>query len=296
MPDWKFFRDREGNGYYYDRALKIRITDVNPFDYTPASSRGTDYYLHKGIEFVKAGRYVEGLFYLKSLKLLPMDNLRVEKNARDASKWINYLQKKHGTRYERYDMESTILLTFSDDKYSIINEKLRYKIVIKKKPRIVKASWKLNGAGYGFKFGFNLENDVIRKVNPAGGDPEKDNPEQDDFEKAVSDNESTDRGYDCIVGVETRILRGKTGSVGEAEDSWRNEFGRDNFKREELLREDDRVVYTYTYSDGVPFSGIEGIYINGKIIHIVRVLCSSSIKDKVFEEILKPVEEMVLVK
>jgi hypothetical protein len=198
-------------------------------------------------------------------------------------------------------MESTILLAFSDDKYSIINEKLRYKIVITKKPRIVKASWKLNGAGYGFKFGFNLEKDITGKDNPAGSDPGKENLKKEDlkrenFEEAVSDKENMDRGYDCIVGVETRILKGKIGSLSEAEDSWRNEFGRDNFKREEVLRKEDRAIYTYTYSDGVPFSGIEGIYINGKVIHIVRVLCSSSIKERVFEEILKPVEEMVLVK
>ena len=70
----------------------------------------------------------------------------------------------------------------------------------------------------------------------------------------------------------------------------------DNFKRVEVLRRDDRIVYIYSYSDGVPFSGIEGVYINGNIIHIVRVLCSDSIKDKVFEEIRKPIEEMVLVK
>lgn len=266
MPDWKFFRDREGNGYYYDRAMKIRITDEKPFDYTPAAQTGIDYYLHKGIELVKEGKYTEGLFYLKSIKALPSDNLRVKNSAVDASKWINALYKKHGTRYEKFDKESTILLTFSDGKYSIINEKLRYKLVINKKPQIIKASWKLNERGYGFKFGFNLE-----KVN-------------------YSD------GYDCVAGIETRILKGNIRNLTAAEESWRNEFGRDNFRREEILRTEDRIIYLYSYEDGVPFSGIEGVFINRNIIHIVRVLCSNSIKDKVFAEIRKPVEEMVLVK
>ncbi len=266
MPDWKFFRDREGNGYYYDRAMKIRITDEKPFDFTPASQRGTDYYLNKGIELIKNGKYSEGLFYLKSLKTLPVDDIRVERNAAEASKWINYLNKKHGTRYERFDRESTILLNLSGGSYNLFNEKLRYRISLKKQPRIVRDLWKLNDKGYGLKFGFNLDKD------------------------------NSTEGYDCIVGIETRILKGKISNPADAEESWRNEFGTDNFKRVEVLRKDDRIIYLYSYSDGVPFSGIEGIFINGNLIHIVRVLCSDSIKDRVFEEIRKPVEEMVLVK
>lgn len=266
MPDWKYFRDREGNGYYYDRAFKIRITDEKPFNYTPASSAGIDYYLNKGIELIKDGKYSQGLFYLKSLKTLSMDNLRVRNSAKTAAEWINYLQKKHGIRYEGYDRESTVLLSLSEGKYSLINEKLRYKIILNRQPHITRASWKLNDAGYGLKFGFNL------------------------------DDGNSDEGYDCIVGIETRILRGKINSLNDAEDSWRNEFGKDNFKREEVLRGDDRVVYLYSYSDGVPFSGIEGVFINGKIIHIIRVLCGSGIKERVFDVIRKPVEEMILVK
>lgn len=267
MPDWKFFRDREGNGYYYDRAMKIRITDEGLFDYKPASGSGVDYYLNKGVDLIKNGKYAEGLFYLKSLKTLPVDNLRIKKNAEDASKWINYLQKRHGTRYDRFDKECTILLGFYGEKYYLINEKLRYKIVLNKQPHIVKASWKLYDKGYGFKFGFNLSNEI-----------------------------NAGEGFDCIVGIETRILKGKITSVASAEDSWKNEFGKDNFKRVEVLRKSDRIIYLYTYSDGVPFSGIEGIFINGNIIHIVRVLCSDAIKDRVFEEIRKPVEDLVLVK
>ncbi len=266
MPDWKFFRDREGNTYYYDRAMKLRITDDKPFDYIPVSAEGNDYYLHKGIELVKAGKYAEGLYYLKSLKALPAENFRVQNNSKDAAKWINNLRKKHGTRYDRFDSESTVLLTYYGEKYSIINEKLRYKIVLKKRPAIVKAYWKQTVHGYGLKFGFNL------------------------------DKSSPDRqGYDCITGIESRVLKGETGNIADAENFWRREFGRDNFVREEVFRREDRVIYLYRYGDDVPVSGIEGIYINGNIIHVLRVLCSSGIKDRIFDEILKPVEEMVLV-
>ena len=82
--------------------------------------------------------------------------------------------------------------------YNIINEKLRYRITIRKHPRIIKAVWKLYDQGYGLKFGFNL------------------------------DEGNAEPGYDCVTGIESRILKGKINSLTEAEDSWRNEFGRDN--------------------------------------------------------------------
>lgn len=266
MPEWKYFRDREGNSYYYDSAMKIRIADDKPFEYTPVSAAGVDYYLHKGIDLVKSGSYVEGLYYLKSIKTLPPGNRRVKTASEDASGWINYLQKKHGVRYERFDAESTILLNNTGSEYNLFNEKLRFRISIKKIPRIIKAAWRLNGRGYGLKFGFNFE------------------------------RENSEPGFDCVVGVESRITRGRIENLAETESAWRNEFGIDNLVREEVLRRNDRVIYTYTYGDGVPFSGIEGVYLNGNIIHLVRVLCSNNIKDRVFEEIKKPVEEMTLVR
>ena len=266
MPDWKFFKDRDGNGYYYDRAFKIRITDDKPFNYTPVTAQGIDYYFNKGVELIKEGKYPEGLFYLKSIKSLPMDTLRVENNAKDSSKWINFLQRKHGTRYERFDKESTILLTYFNDEYIIINEKLRYKIKLKKSPHIIKAAWKFNDTGYGFKFGFNLESNY------------------------------EDNSYDCVTGIETRISRKRIDTLQEAEMIWRYDSGMDNFVRTELFRSKDRVIYEYTYADNVPFSGIEGIYINANMTHLLRLICSNSIKDKVFQEIKKPIEELILIK
>jgi hypothetical protein len=266
MPDWKFFKDRDGNGFYYDNTFKIRITDENPFNYTPVTMQGVNYYFNKGVELIKEGKYVEGLFYLKSIKSLPQDTLRVETNAKDSSKWINHLQKKHGPRYERFDKESTILLTYSNDEYLIINEKLRYKIKLKKQPHIIRAAWKFNETGYGFKFGFNLA-------------------------EAHNDN-----SYDCVIGIETRISRSKFNSISDAEKIWNWEMGMDNFVRTESYRSKDRVVYQYTYADNVPFCGIEAVFINDKMTHLLRIICSTGIKDKVFDEIKKPIEELVLVR
>jgi hypothetical protein len=267
MPDWKFFKDREGNKYYYDRAFKIRVIDSGTFEYRPVRKEGIDYYFNSGIELIKEGRYSEGLFYLKSIKTLPDNDRRIKDISIDASKWINYLYKKHGTRFEHYDRESTVLISFTGDKYSLINEKLRYKIVLTKRPFIIKGVWKYNYTGYGLKFGININSGDIK----------------------------TDSGYDCIAGIESRIINAGIESVDEAAESWRNELGRDNFYRNVILKKEDRIIYSYSYEGGVPFSGLEAIYLNRGIIHILRVMCHNDLKESVFKELKKPVEEMVLI-
>ena len=267
MPDWKYFRDREGNKYYYDRALKIRIIDAGIFEYKPVRREGIDFYLNTGIELVKEGRYSEGLFYLKSIRILPAHDQRIKNAAIDASKWINYLYKKHGTRFEQYDRESTVLISFSEKKYNLINEKLRYKIILSRRPWIIKGVWKYNDTAYGLKFGLN--------INPG--------------------NVKNDNGYDCIVGIESRIIKSKIEVIDEAVESWRYELGRDNFRREILSRKNDRIIYLYSYGDDVPFSGMEAVYMNRGIIHILRVICHNDMKEKVFSEIKKSVEDMILI-
>lgn len=265
MPDWKFFKDREGNKYYYDRALKIRIIDAGTFDYKPVRREGIDYYLNTGIELIKDGRYSDGLFYLKSIRTLPVNDQRMKNAAIDASKWINYLYKKHGSRFERYDKDSTVLISFADAEYSLFNEKLRYKIILSKRPWIIRGIWKYNDSAYGLKFGINDK------------------------------NEKNDDGYDCVIGIESRILKGKIRNIDEAVESWRYELGSDNFHREIISRRDDRILFQYTYENGVPFSGIEAIYINREFMHILRVICHNDLKEKVLGEIKKSVEDLILI-
>ena len=265
MPDWKFFKDREGNGYYYDPAMKIRVIDAENFEYRPVSRKGVDYYLNTGIELIKTGRYPEGLFYLKSLRMIPALDRRMKDAAADASKWINYLYKKHGSRFERYNKDSTVLLTFYDGKYNLVNEKLRYRVSLTKRPWIIKNKWKYNDTAHGLKFGINF------------------------------DNNKNDNGFDCVAGIESRISKGKLRDIDEAVNSWRYELGSDNFRRQEITRKNDRILFYYSYEDGVPFSGIEAVYINGEIFYILRVIFHNDLKEKVSGEIKKSVEDLILI-
>ncbi len=265
MPDWKYFRDREGNSYYYDRAFKIRITDTAGVDYIPVTSRGIDFYFHTGVELIKEGKYPEGLFYLKSIRALGDDNSRIRKVKIDAAKWMNYLEKKHGSRYESYDNESSVTITEKNNNYYLVNSKLFYRITIPDRPYLLKKEWKYYGKGYGLKFGARIE---------VKGDYE---------------------GFDYITGVESRIFNGKAPEINEVQKGWMLEMGMDALKREELFRSSDRIIYNIKYPDETPFSGVEGVYVNGNRVHLARVFFHKGVYGKVYENVKSMLQNMVLV-
>ncbi len=265
MPDWKFFRDRDGNSYYYDRTFKIRITDTPEPDYIPVTTSGIDFYFHTGIELINSGKYPEGLFYLKSIRTLGDTNNRVRNVQIDAAKWMGYLERKHGTRYEIYDRESPVTLTGENNRYYLNNTKLFYGLTIQHRPHILKKEWKYNGTGFGLKFGARID--------------EKGNYE----------------GFDYVTGIESRILKGGSPSVDEAHAMWIHELGIDSFSRKEIYRKADRILYEIKYPDGTPFSGIEGIYVSNNRIHLARSFFHDSMSGKVYESVKSMLQHMVFV-
>lgn len=266
MPDWFFFRDRAGNGYYYDRAFKIRITEEKKFDYEPVSADGIDFYFNTGIDLVKAGRMSEGLFYLKSIKLLRSGNARINRVRNDSTEWINALYRKNGDRFEDADRESTLLLAVNNGIYELVNEKLFYRLNFSSRPHIIKNGWKDRDRGYGLKLGIN------------------------------TGNRNGAEGFDYIIGIETRIFSNALDSLEEAESALYGELLYDSLKREVITRTDERAVYYYEYQSGAPFSGVEGVFFNGRIIHMVRGVCHNGIRDRVIDEMKKNITGLVLIK
>lgn len=266
MPDWFFFKDKAGNGYYYDRAFKIRITEEKQFSHEPVSADGIDFYFNTGVDLVKSGRMAEGLFYFKSIRLLRSGNNRINRVRNDSTQWINALYKKHGDRFEEADRESTVLLTVNNGVYELVNDKLFYRINFSSRPYIIKNGWKDRYRGYGLKIGINT------------GSP------------------GQAEGYDYMIGIETRVYTNALDSLEEAESVLYGELVYDSLKREKLIRQDDRVVYYYEYQNSAPFCGVEGIFYNGKIIHMVRGICHTAIKDRVIDEMKKNIVGLVLIK
>ena len=266
MPDWFFFKDKAGNGYYYDRAFKIRITDEKIFSYEPVSADGIDYYFNTGVDLVKSGRMAEGLFYLKSIRLLKPDNKRVKRVMNDSTKWINTLYKKHGDRFGEADRESTVLLTAQRGRYELVNEKLFYRITFSHRPYIIRSAWKDRFRGHGLKLGINTAS--------SGGT----------------------EGYDYMIGIETRIYTNALDSLEEAESVLYGELVYDSLKRNLLKRGADRVLYFYEYQSEAPFCGVEGVFFNGRIIHIARGICHTALRERVLDEMKKNIAQLVLVK
>lgn len=265
MPEWKFFRDREGNSYYYDRTFRIRITDTALTDLPPVTSSGIDYYFHTGVELINEGRYPEGLYYLKSIRLLDDSNARVRKTQIDAAKWMEYLEKKHGTRYDLYDNESSVIMTGENRNYHLVNSKLFYRMKVQHRPRLLKKEWKYYGTGYGLRFGARV------------------------------DEKGAYEGFDYVTGVESRILKGPAPSPDEALRVWMIELGIDALKRREIYRAPDRILYDIKYPEGTPFSGIEGVYVSGNRIHLARVFFHDGVSGAVYKSVRLMLQEMVLV-
>lgn len=266
MPDWFFFRDSEGNGYYYDRAFRIRITESKNFSYEPVTAEGIDYYFNSGIDLIQAGRMSEGLFYLKSIRLLKAGGSRVDRLKAEATKWINALYQKEGSRFLDADTESTVLLVKNNNIYEFFNEKLFYRMTFGYRPSVVRCGWKNRGTAYGVKIGVN------------------------------TGNSGQDEGYDYMLGVESRVYRGRVESVDEAERIFRFEAAGDLPVRQELVRSEDRVVYTYEYPGDAKLCGVEAYFVNRQMIHMVRGICHDNLKDRVFEEMKKNITGIVLVR
>lgn len=266
MPDWFFFRDKDGNVYFYDRGFRIRITDERPFDYDPVTIEGADYCFNSALELLHEGKLEQALFYFKSIRLLRSDNSRVIRVMSDSTRWINRLYMKEGDRFTDADRKSTLLLAKNGSVYEMVNEKLFYKMELGFRPWILRTEWRKRDSEYGLRFG----------VNTGAGDGED--------------------GYDYMTGIESRIYKYPVETVDEAENIFRFETGPDAAVRQELLRAGDRIIYTFDYGDGSTLCGVEGIYLNRNMIHLARSICHVNLKGQIYEEMKRNLVELVLVK
>lgn len=265
MPDWIFFQDRDGNKYYYNNAFKIVITDEPDFDFPPVSERGIEYYYNSAMEYVKKGDVSKGLFFYKSILAIRSENNRVKKFQVNAADQIRGLLLRHGTRMDDYDNRSTLLITKNQNLYNVINEKLYYNLDLQHRPWIIKEGWKNSQKGYGLQFGINRD----------------------------GTNKKT---YDFIVGVETKILPNALQTAEEAEEIWEKLLGSDAFSRELFYKSREICLYTYKYPGDSPFQGYEGVFINKKMMHLVRVIYHNKMEPALGEEVKKMMESIVFVK
>lgn len=247
MPDWKHFRDREGNSYFIDGAGRIRITASDAPAYRPVSSRAIDYHLHYGETLIKEHRYEEALTVLKSICALPAGNNRVYEAQVRAREALEDLRRRNGARFDRMN-ESASLLLYSDGSDTVvIDDFMRYSFrgpaglrVIRRRERSGR-DYRYSGTLFGVTLGAEGED-----------------------------------SYAYLMAVDSEIIGTPFRDVEQAREKWRGYLGFDTLARELVLRGEDRIIHRFRSGSPPVYAGYEAVFLNEKITHCVRVIASEA--------------------
>jgi hypothetical protein len=252
MPDWKYFRDREGNTYFIDQAGKIRITDVREYGYRPVSSRGIDYYLNYGTTLIQDHRLAEGLSVLKSICALPVDNNRIYQAQVKAMELINTLKRRNGPRFTALNESASLVLFKEDDVTNIINDQMFYSFSAPCRIRVIR---KRDRAQAGVDYRYSGVQFGIQKSNGKDVQAGK---------------------FDMLMAVDSEKFSVPIKNIADAADKWKWNIGYDGLAREVVSRDDKRLIYHFRSSGPVIFAGLEGIFLNANYTHCIRIVSSES--------------------
>ncbi len=252
MPDWKYFRDREGNTYFIDQAGKIRITNVKGYRYKPVSSRGIDYYLHYGAELINEHRPTEGLSVLKSICALKNDNNRIYQAQVKAAELIMNLRKRNGPRFTAMNESASLMLIQADDGIAVINDVMLYSFTAPERIDVIR---KVDRSGLDYRY-----SGILFGVIPAGS----------------GDDRRVAGAYEMLAAVDTEKFAVPFKNLSEAVEKWKGNIGYEGVTREVLLQKGDRLICSFRNSSTPRFAGIEGIFLNGTFSHYVRLISSDS--------------------
>ena len=250
MPDWKFFRDREGNTYFIDQGGKIRITDSTEHPYRAVSPRGIDYYLNYGITLINDHRVHEGLTVLKSIRALPGDSGRIVQAQVKATEVINSLKRRNGPRFVEQNDDASLMFIESDGGVRAINDRMFYSfrvpagLAVVRKTARGRAEYRYEGVLFG-----------AYRARSGAGDP---------------------NAYDFLIAVDSEKYAVRFRDIDHAAEHWRGRAGYGGIERSVLLKRDDRIVYSFTNMSGPRYAGLEAVFVNGKFTHCARLITSEA--------------------
>ncbi|MBP7738061.1 MAG: hypothetical protein KA369_18940 [Spirochaetes bacterium] len=249
MPDWKYFRDREGNTYFIDQAGKIRLTTVKKYRYKAVSPRGIDYYLEYGAELIKEHRPIEGLSVLKSICALPNDNNRIYRAQVKAAELVMALRKRNGNRFDRMNESASLMFFQTDEGIEIINDLMRYSL---RAPGPVEVIRKVDRAGLDYRY-----SGILLGILPAG----------------AGDGRG-EAAYEMLVAVDTEKFAVPYKNLSEAIEKWKGNIGYEGLTREVLAQDGKRFICSFRNGGEPRYAGIEGVFLNGTYSHYVRLISS----------------------
>lgn len=250
MPDWKYFRDREGNTYFIDQAGKIRITDVKEYRYRPVSSRGIDYYLNYGTTLIQDHRLEEGLSVLKSICALPVDNNRIYQAQVKSMELINALKRRNGPRFEALNESASLILFIRDDVTHVINDQMYYSFRV---PWTIGVIRKRDRGRTGVDYRYSGVQFGLRRSGAKGAQIGE---------------------FDMLMAVDSEKFSVAIKNIDDAADKWKWNIGYDGLVRKVVSQEDNRLIYQFRSSGPAIFAGLEGIFLNENYTHCVRIVSS----------------------
>jgi len=250
MPDWKFFRDREGNSYFIDRGGKIRITSMKKYRYRPVSARAIDYYLEYGTELIKEHRPVEALSVLKSIRALKSDNQRIYQAQVKATELIMKMSKNNGARFTSMNESASLMLFQSDDGIEIINDQMLYSFKV---PGRVAVLRKVDRSRLEYRYSGILFGILSGRGRDDGRDAD---------------------AYDMMMAVDTEKFAVPYKNLAAAVDKWKGNIGYEGLTRVVLEQDERRYICSFRNSAEPRYGGIEGIFLNGASSHYVRLVSS----------------------
>ncbi len=254
MPDWVLMKDLEGNRYYMDRQGKIYTSDTPSEYHKVVTVKGIEYFVNKGISLWENNHRARGLSLLKSALALPVKNQKVYQMQKNASAFIDRMKRREGSRYNKIDRMSHILLYQGDNGRShFVNEMTGYRLTFPGSVYLLKKNVRSDHNGYvysGVRLGIVLKQDTTGK----GDDPVV---------------------YDMLVGIESEIFPSKLRSSGAFEKHWKRIIGSDTFKRTALRRDNTFILYSFVDKKG-EFAGMEGYRIKGNRGCFIRCILPES--------------------
>jgi hypothetical protein len=252
MPDWRFFRDGDGNRYYVDGIGRIRTAGDPEFIYKTVTVRGLEYYSSQAEELIRRHHPLEGLLILKTILAMHPDDQRIVEAQTRASKSLNLLKHREGDRYSALDRSASLLIFESAKGTHVVNDFMFYSMTSTGPVSVLKNRWRLRNS-----YWYNGVSLGVRR-QPSEG-----------FEKE-------DGHYDFLVAIDAEKFARPLIQIEHLERQWDERLIFDNVKKREISRTPERILNSFTSGGSDGFAGYESFVKNGSYGYLVRIITPAS--------------------
>lgn len=247
MPDWKFFRDGDGNTYYFDKNGKIFTSGEIEKDFITVSVKGLDYAVHQAEELILRHHPAAGLRLLKTVLSMPPDDMRIVDAQRRASADFNKLKRREGSRFADLNRKASPCIFRSGGQTHIVNDVLFYSLASDYSADVLKNTWRLKYRYWynGIRFGMHKTSSAVLKSRVK---------------------------YDFLIAFDTEKFAGEVSSAADLQDSWTVRLMYENLTRKVISKDEKRIINSFESGGADGFRGFEAVIVNGRFGYMVRAI------------------------